>query len=73
MGLFKDFVLNEAKVKLTKEQKQALKEYNYALQQEDRYLGSVFVVPIKQREMEERTKKAYDRCISLGMTHEHGL
>jgi hypothetical protein len=65
--------MKESKVKLTPEQKKALKDYNYALAQEDRYLGSVFVVPIKQREMEARTKAAYDKCKALGMTHEHGL
>jgi hypothetical protein len=58
---------------LTKEQKKALKAYNFALAQEDRYLGSVFVTPIGQREKENRTQKAYEACVALGMTHEHGL
>jgi hypothetical protein len=61
------------KVKLTPEQKKALAAYNFALQQEDRYLGSVFVNPSGQREKEAKTKAAYDRCKALGMTHEHGL
>lgn len=65
--------LTEDKVKLTREQKAALKAYNFALQQEDRYLGSVFVNPVGQRSIEAKTKEAYDKCKALGMTHEHGL
>ena len=61
------------KPRLTRQQKSALDAYNYALRQEDRYLGSVFVTPSGQREIEGRTKMAYDLCKSLGMTHEHGL
>lgn len=61
------------KVKLTKDQKAALAAYEYALKQEDRYLGSVFVNPLGQRAIEAKTKAAYDRCLSLGMTWEHGL
>jgi len=59
--------------KLTTAQRKALKAYNYAVSQEDRYLGSVFVTPIGQRDKEADTKKAYDACLALGMTHEHGL
>jgi len=62
-----------AKKRLTKDQKQALDAYNYALRQEDRYLGSVFVTPSGQRDVEAKTKVAYERCKSLGMTYEHGL
>jgi hypothetical protein len=62
-----------AKPKLTRDQKAALAAYEYALRQEDRYLGSVFVNPPGQRTIEAKTKVAYDRCKSLGMTHEHGL
>jgi hypothetical protein len=61
------------KIKLTAEQKKALKAYNFALSEEDRYLRSVFVTPSGQRQKEEATKKAYDKCVRLGMTHEHGL
>lgn len=61
------------KVKLTKDQKKALAEYEHRLSEEDRYLGSVFVTQQGQREIEAKTKVAYDRCKSLGMTHEHGL
>ena len=61
------------KPRLTRQQKSALDAYNYALRQEDRYLGSVFVTPSGQKELEGRTKAAYDLCKSLGMTHEHGL
>jgi hypothetical protein len=61
------------KIKLTRDQKQALAAYEYALKQEDRYLGSVFVTPMGQRKIEAKTKVAHDRCVSLGMTWEHGL
>ena len=61
------------KVKLTKQQREALKAYNYALQQEDRYMGSVFVTSHGQRLQEAKTKTAYDYCKRLGMTYEHGL
>jgi len=61
------------KKRLTHEQKKALDAYNFALSQEDRYLGSVFVNPIGQRRVEEKTKIAYDQCVRLGMTWEHGL
>jgi hypothetical protein len=65
--------MTKTKVRLTREQREALKAYNFALAQEDRYLGSVFVTPVGQRQVEERTKVAYDRCKQLGMTYEHGL
>ena len=62
-----------SKSRLTKDQKQALAAYNEALRQEDRYLGSVFVTPAGQRDIEARTQAAYQRCLALGMTYEHGL
>ena len=62
-----------SKTRLTKDQKQALAAYNEALRQEDRYLGSVFVTPAGQRDIEARTQAAYQRCLALGMTYEHGL
>ncbi len=61
------------KVKLTRDQKRALTAYNECLRQEDRYLSSVFVNPIGQRDIEAKTRVAYERCKSLGMTYEHGL
>ena len=61
------------KKRLTKEQRKALDEYNFRLREEDRYLGSVFVNPFGQRKIEEKTKEAYEKCKSLGMTWEHGL
>lgn len=61
------------KIKLTRDQKAALKAYNECLRQEDRYFGSVFVNPVGTKAIEAKTKIAYDRCKSLGMTHEHGL
>jgi len=54
-------------------QVKALKAYNFALAQEDRYLGSVFVTPAGQARVEATTKAAYEACKALGMTHEHGL
>lgn len=62
-----------SKPKLTTEQKKALAAYNEALRQEDRYLGSVFVTPSGQRDIEAKTHTAYQRCVGLGMTWEHGL
>lgn len=62
-----------AKKRLTPEQKKALDAYEFALRQEDRYLGSVFVNSFTQRQYEDRTKAAYEACKRLGMTFEHGL
>ena len=61
------------KIKLTKEQKAALHEYNFAVAQEDRYLGSVFVNEHGARKHAEKVKVAYERCIALGMDYQHGL
>jgi len=61
------------KPRLTAAQKKALAAYNFALSQEDRYLGSVFANAHGQRKYEEKTREAYDACTRLGMTHEHGL
>lgn len=61
------------KAKLTRDQKKALEAYNFRLREEDRYLGSVFVTAQGQRDIEAKTKEAYEKCKALGMTHEHGL
>jgi hypothetical protein len=61
------------KPKLTTAQKKALAAYNFRLREEDRYLGSVFVTPTGQRQVEAKTKAAYDACIKLGMSWQHGL
>jgi hypothetical protein len=61
------------KKKLTQAQKRALAAYEYALKQEDRYLGSVFVTPSGQRDIEAKTRAAYEACKHLEMTWEHGL
>lgn len=61
------------RIRLTPEQKSARAAYEYAERQEDRYMGSVFVTPVGQREHEAKTRAAYEHCKSLGMTHEHGL
>ena len=60
-------------VRLTKAQRDALKAYRFVERQEDRYLGSVFVTPIGQREYETKKQAAYDACKRLGMGIEHGL
>jgi hypothetical protein len=62
-----------SKIKLTREQKKALEDYNFRLREEDRYFGSVFVNDAGTRAIEEKTRAAYERCKALGMTHEHGL
>ena len=61
------------KKRLTKQQRKAFNDYNFDLQQEDRYLGSVFVTAHGQRLQEAKTKVAYESCTRLGMTYEHGL
>jgi len=65
--------MSATKVKLTPAQKKALAAYEFRLREEDRYLGSVFVTPMGQRQIEAKTKVAYDECVRLGMTYEHGL
>lgn len=61
------------KKRMTKEQKKALDAYRFALQQEDRYLGSVFVTPTGQKLREAATARAYQECKRLGLGPEHGL
>lgn len=61
------------KVRLTRQQREALKAYQFAERQQDRYMGSVFVNAHGQRQHEEKVKAAYDNCKRLGMTYEHGL
>ena len=60
-------------VRKTPAQSKAPKAYNFALSQEDRYLGSVFVTAKGQAEYEAKTKAAYAACVALGMGPEHGL
>jgi hypothetical protein len=61
------------KTKLTKDQKKALESYNFALREEDRFLGSVFASSTGQMRVEEKTRLAHEACKRLGMTYEHGL
>lgn len=61
------------KVKLTKDQRLALKKYNECLRQEDRLGMSVFANAFTMKKQEEKTQVAYQACLRLGMTHEHGL
>lgn len=55
------------KQRLTKEQRGAVKAYEYALRQEDRYLGSVFANVHGQRQIEAKTSAAYERAKALGV------
>ena len=57
----------------TPQQNKALDAYEFALRQEDRYFGSVFVTPSGARAQEAKTRAAYQACLALGMTHENGL
>jgi len=60
-------------VRKTPAQAKAFKAYRFAVQQEDRYLGSVFVTPKGQADVEAKTRAAYEACKALGMGVEHGL
>lgn len=60
-------------MRLTRDQKKALEAYRFAERQEDRYMGSVFVTPIGQRDHEAKVRAAYEACKRLGMDHRHGL
>lgn len=64
--------MDTTKVKLTKAQREALKAYQFAERQEDRYLGSVFATTPGKRVYEEKTRAAYEACKRLGMGVEHG-
>jgi len=57
----------------TPAQLKALKAYEFAERQFDRYMGSVFVNAYGQREHEARVSAAYAECKRLGMGVEHGL
>jgi hypothetical protein len=52
----------------TKEQIKAEKELRFALSEEERYMGSVFVTPMGQRKHEERVANAYKNYRKLGGT-----
>ena len=60
-------------IRKTQAQTKALKAYNEALRQEDRYFGSVFANAHGQELIKAKTKAAYEACKALGMTYEHGL
>lgn len=57
------------KQKLTKEQKLAVKNYEYCLRQEDRYLGSVFANAFGQKQIEEKTRLAFEAAKRLGVDY----
>jgi len=65
----KEQILKQQKQRLTKEQKAAVARYEYCLRQEDRYFGSVFVNPVGQRQVEARTREAYEAARRLGVNH----
>ena len=73
VGMDQDVSNPTKKKRLTPAQSKALKAYNFALQQEDRYLGSVFVNKAGQDRVEAATRAAYEACKALGMGPEHGL
>ena len=50
----------KSKVRLTSVQKKALDAYKFAVQQEDNYLGSVFVNSVGTKKHEEKVKSAYE-------------
>jgi len=62
-----------AKPRLTPQQKKALAAYNFAVREEDRYLGSVFANAHGQRKHETKVQEAYQECKRLGMDFRHGL
>ena len=61
------------KKRMTSAQKKALAAYRFALQQEDRYLGSVFANAQGQKRYEALTQAAYQEAKRLGLGIEHGL
>jgi len=71
MKSFKEFIAEG--IRKTPAQKKAWDAYKFAEQQQDRYLGSVFVNSHGQRQHEGKVKAAYDECKRLGMGVEHGL
>lgn len=56
----------------TPAQKRAYDEYKLRERMEDNYLGSVFVNERGAEEYRQKTRKAYEACISLGLTYENG-
>lgn len=62
-----------SRVKMTPEQSRAKKALDFAIAQEDRYMGSVFANAIGQRQHEAKVREAHEACKRLGMGIEHGL
>ena len=52
----------------TSKQVKAEKELRFALSEEERYMGSVFVSPMGQRKHEDRVAKAYANYKRVGGT-----
>lgn len=59
--------------RLTKDQKAALEAHARVERQMDRYMGSVFVTPVGQRDYEAKVQSAYEACKALGLGYQHGL
>ncbi len=57
------------KKRLTPEQRKAVDAYEFALREEDRYLGSVFANHLGQADKEAKTKEAYEKAKLLGVGH----
>jgi hypothetical protein len=55
------------KAKLTKEQREAIKRYEYCLRQEDRLGGSVFANAHNMAKQESKTLEAYEYAKRLGV------
>lgn len=57
------------KTRLTRDQKQAVKQYEFCLRQEDRLAGSVFANAHNMSLQEAKTRVAYEHAKSLNVAH----
>jgi hypothetical protein len=64
---------NPKRPRLPPAQKKALKRYNFCLREEDRLGGSAFSNRHSLELQQAKTRQAYEDCLRLGMTHDHGL
>ena len=55
------------KVALTSDQKSIIEEYERALREEDRYLGSVFANSVGERRLDAKRKEIYETAIRRGV------
>jgi hypothetical protein len=61
------------KLRRTSAQVKALKAYNFILQQEERYLSSVFVTEKGRAEYDAKRDRAYQACLVVGLDETTGL